>query len=389
MRELSRKVNCFTESRIRQMTILSNEYQAINLAQGFPEFDPPKELTEKLSKVAITGPHQYAPSWGAYNLRDAVAKKKSVELGRRIDPETEVLITCGSTEAMIDVMLTLFDPGDKVILFSPYYTSYLADAIVAQADPIFVELIGEDFTIDWKKLEDAFRKSPKAMILCNPLNPCGKVFTREELQRIANLAIQYDTYVVTDEVYEHIVFEPYHQEYMASLPNMFERTISCSSLSKTYSVTGWRIGYITAAASVIEEIRKIHDIMTVSAASPLQETAVVGLSFQKEYYEELQKIYTAKKKIFINGLDKIGLRHNDPQGTYFVMVDISEFGFDSDVDFCEFLVKEYGVAAVPGSSFFADRNHKWARFHFAKNDDTLYEVIERLSRLKSARGASA
>lgn len=382
MRGLSKKVELFTESRIRLMTILSNEYHAINLAQGFPEFAPPAELLERLSKVAHTGPHQYAPSWGAYNLREAVAAKKSRELGRKIDPEREVLITCGSTEAMIDVMLTIFDPGDKVVLFSPYYTSYAADAIVAQAEPIFVELKGEDFSIDWEELEGAFRHKPKAFLLCNPLNPCGKVFTREELEKIAELSIRYDTFVVTDEVYEHIVFEPYRQEYMASLPGMFERTISCSSLSKTYSVTGWRIGYITADADVIENIRKIHDFMTVSAASPLQEAAVTSLSFEPEYYEELRRIYTKKKELFLNGLDEIGFRHNDPQGTYFVMVDISEFGFEHDTDFCEYLVKHYGVAAVPGSSFFADGNSRWARFHFAKEDDTLQEVLKRLARLK-------
>lgn len=382
MPEVSSKVEKFSESMIRQMTILSNKHKAINLAQGFPEFDPPRELIESLEKAAVNGPHQYAPSWGAENFREAVAKKQSVSLKRKIDPLNEVLITCGSTEAMISVMLALFNPGDKVIIFSPYYTSYVADSILAQAEPIYVSLKEPEFNFDKDELEEAFKQKPKAIIICNPSNPCGKVFTREELLTIGNFAKKYDTFVITDEVYEHILYEPYKMTYFASLDGMFERTISCSSLSKTYSITGWRLGYVVAPKRIIEEVRKIHDFLTVSASSPLQEAAITGLQFNEEYYIKLQKLYTKKRDLFLKGLDSLGFKHTVPQGTYFVLVDISEFGYESDVEFCRLLVEKYKIAAVPGSSFFSDKNNKWIRLHFAKNEDTIKEVIRRLSRLR-------
>lgn len=386
MPKLSDKVGTFSESMIRQMTILSNKYNAINLAQGFPEFDPPKELIAALEKAAKEGPHQYAPSWGAENLRQAIAKKQSLNLEININPNTEVLVTCGSTEAMISVILTVCNPGDKVIIFSPYYTSYVADSILANVHAIYVDLKPPKFNFDERELEDAFKQKPKAIILCNPSNPSGKVFTKDELLTIGKLAEKYDTFVITDEVYEHIVYEPFKQVYFASLPGMFERTISCSSLSKTYSITGWRLGYVIASEKVIENVRKIHDFLTVSAASPLQEAAIAGLKFSEEYYEELRKTYTEKKNFFLNGLDEIGLKHTEPQGTYFVLVDISEFKYESDIKFCEFLVKEYGIAAVPGSSFFNEDVNNWIRLHFAKNKETLKEVLKRLARLKNNYG---
>lgn len=382
MLKLSDKVDKFSESMIRQMTILSNKYDAINLAQGFPEFNPPKKLNLALEKAAKEGPHQYAPSWGAENFREAIARKQSLSIEREIDPTTEVLVTCGSTEAMISVMLTVFNPGDKVIIFSPYYTSYVADAILVQAEPIFVPLKAPNFKFEERELEEAFKQKPKAIILCNPSNPCGKVFTREELIIIGNLAEKYNSFVITDEVYEHIIFKPFKQVYFASLPGMFSRTISCSSLSKTYSITGWRLGYVIAPKEIIENVRKIHDFLTVAAASPLQEAAIVGLNFNQDYYDELEKIYTEKKEYFLRGLDEIGLKHTNPEGTYFVLVDISEFGYKSDVEFCEFLVKEYGVAAVPGSCFFNENVNNWIRLHFAKNNETLTEVLVRLAKLK-------
>jgi aminotransferase len=384
MLKLNDKVNKFSESMIRQMTILSNKYNAINLAQGFPEFKPPEELTKALEKAAKEGPHQYAPSWGAENFREAIARKQSLSFERKIDPNNEVLVTCGSTEAMISVMLTVFNPGDKVIIFSPYYTSYVADSILAQAEPIFVSLKTPDFKFDETDLEEAFKQKPKAIILCNPSNPCGKVFSREELLIIGSLAEKYNSYVITDEVYEHIVYKPFKQVYFASLPGMFNRTISCSSLSKTYSITGWRLGYVIAPKEIIENVRKIHDFLTVAAASPLQEAAITGLNFNKDYYEELEKIYTEKKEYFLKGLDEIGLKHTNPEGTYFVLVDISEFGYKSDVEFCEFLVKEYGIGAVPGSSFFNENVNNWIRLHFAKNKETLNEVLRRLAKLKKS-----
>ncbi len=383
MPNLSNKVEKFSESKIRQMTILSNAYNADNLAQGFPEFDPPKELTKALEKAAKNGPHQYAPSWGAENFKEAIAEKEETSLKRKIDPTYEVLVTCGSTEAMISVMLTVFNPGDKVIIFSPYYTSYVSDSILAQVEPIFVSLKAPSFEFDIEELEEAFKQKPKAIILCNPSNPCGKVFTRKELLKIAQLAEKYDSFVITDEVYEHIIYKPYEHISFASLPRMFERTITCSSLSKTYSITGWRLGYVVAPKSIIENVRKVHDFLTVAAASPLQEAAIAGLKFNKEYYDELQKIYTEKKEFFLNGLDEIGFKHNNPQGTYFVLLDISEFGFKSDVKFCEYLVKKYKIGAVPGSSFFHDKNNNWIRLHFAKNRETLERVLRRLKELKN------
>lgn len=383
MPEVSRKVGRFSESMIRQMTILSNRYNAENLAQGFPEFDPPEELIKSLEKAAQYGPHQYAPSWGAENFREAVAVKQSRSLNKKINPDNEVLVTCGSTEAMISVMFALFNPGDKVIIFSPYYTSYVSDSILAGVDPVFVSLKGSEFNFDKDELEEAFKKKPKAIIICNPCNPCGKVFTKDELLTIAELAKKYDTFVITDEVYEHIIYEPYKQIYFASLPDMFERTISCSSLSKTYSITGWRLGYVVASKNIIEEVRKIHDFLTVCAPSPLQEAAITGLQFNEEYYENLKNIYTKKRDLFLKGLDELGFIHNIPQGTYFVLVNIDEFNYKSDVAFCEMLVKNYKIAAVPGSAFFYDGNRSWIRLHFAKNDETLKEVINRLRRLRS------
>ncbi|EHJ01835.1 aminotransferase class I and II [Clostridium sp. DL-VIII] len=384
MLSLSDKVEKFSESMIRQMTILANKYGAINLAQGFPEFDPSSKLILALEKAAKEGPHQYAPSWGAENFRQAIADKQSLSFGRRIDSNTEVLVTCGSTEAMISVMLTVFNPGDKVIIFSPYYTSYVADAILAQAEPIFVSLKAPNFNFEESELEEAFKQSPKAIILCNPSNPSGKVFTQKELIIIGNLAEKYNAFVITDEVYEHIVYKPFKQVYFASLPGMFESTISCSSLSKTYSITGWRLGYVIAPKKIIENVRKIHDFLTVAAPSPLQEAAITGLNFNDGYYDELQEVYTKKRDYFLKGLDEIGLKHTNPEGTYFVLVDISEFEYESDIEFCKFLVKEYGIAAVPGSSFFHEGGNNWVRMHFAKNNETLSEALRRLRNLKKS-----
>lgn len=388
MRKLSGKTGLFSESRIREMTILSNRHGAINLAQGFPEFDPPEPLKRSLEKISLTGPHQYTPNWGITRLREAIAAKQSKGFGRRIDPETEVLVTCGSTEAMISVMMAVFDPGDKVIVFSPYYNSYEANAVIAGAEPVFVPLKPPDFTFDGEALEDAFKTGAKALILCNPSNPSGKVFTRSELEYIAFLAEKYDAYVITDEVYEHIVYAPHTHISFASLPGMFERTVSCTSLSKTYSITGWRLGYVTAPYALLEQIRKFHDFFTVCAPSPLQEAAVTALSFPESYYAELQAVYTKKKTLFLSGLDSVGIPHPDPQGTYFVLADISKYRYESDLSFCRMLVAEYGVAAVPGSCFFAEDEQRLIRLHFAKNEDTLQTVIERFRKLDADHSRS-
>lgn len=319
MQSLSERTAGFTDSVIRRMTRVSMQYDAVNLSQGFPDFEPPKELLDRLAQVAYEDYHQYSITWGSQNFREALAAKQTYFMGRRIDPNTEIVTTCGSTEAII---------------------------------------------------------------LCNPSNPCGKVFTREELEIIAALAEKYDTYVITDEVYEHIVFAPNKHTYFATLPGMWERTLSCSSLSKTYSVTGWRLGYIIAPPEIIDRAKKVHDFLTVGAAAPLQEAVVTGLKMGQDYYDDLQAKYTHKKDLFLKGLDDLKIAHTDPQGAYYVLLDIAEFGYESDLAFCEDLAHYVGVGAVPGSSFFREPVNNLIRLHFAKKDETLLDALNRLEGLR-------
>lgn len=382
MPELSGRTENFTDSVIRRMTRVSLQYDAVNLSQGFPDFDPPKEILDRLAEVAHEDYHQYSITWGAQNFREALAEKQPKFMGRSIDPNSEIVVTCGSTEAMMAAMMTVTDPGDKVIVFSPFYENYGADAILSGAEPIYVPLYPPEFDFNPDELEAAFKQHPKALILCNPSNPCGKVFTYNELKFIADLAEKYDTFVITDEVYEHIVYAPNRHVYFATLPGMWERTISCSSLSKTYSITGWRLGYIIAPSNIIEVAKKVHDFLTVGAAAPLQEAAVTGLRFEDEYYDDLREKYTAKRDLFIKGLNDIGIKHTVPQGAYYVMLDISEFGFESDLEFCDVLARDVGVGAVPGSSFFREPVNNLIRLHFAKKDETLYEALNRLSDIR-------
>ena len=384
MQSLSERTANFTDSVIRRMTRISLKYGAVNLSQGFPDFDPPKEILDRLAEVAHEDFHQYSITWGAQNFRQALAEKQSRLMGFSIDPETEIVVTCGSTEAMMAAMMTVTNPGDKVIIFSPFYENYGADTILSGAEPIYVPLTPPAFTFDPEVLEDAFRQKPKALVLCNPSNPCGRVFTREELETIACLAKKYDTYVITDEVYEHIVYAPHRHIYFASLPDMRERTLSCSSLSKTYSITGWRLGYIIAPPEIIDRAKKVHDFLTVGAAAPLQEAVIPGLKFGQEYYDDLLAKYTRKKELFLRGLDDLGIVHNDPEGAYYVMLDISEFGYESDLTFCEDLAERVGVGAVPGSSFFKEPVNHLIRLHFAKKEETLREALDRLSGLRAA-----
>ena len=382
MPALSKRTKTFTDSVIRRMTRVSLKYDAVNLSQGFPDFEPPRELLDRLAEVTNEDFHQYSITWGAQNFREALAEKQSKLMGRKIDPNSEVVVTCGSTEAMMAAMMTVTDPGDKVIVFSPFYENYGADAILSGAEPIYVPLYPPEFNFNVDELEKAFKQHPKALILCNPSNPCGKVFTYDELKVIADLAEKYDTFVITDEVYEHIVYEPNKHIYFSSLPGMWERTISCSSLSKTYSITGWRLGYIIASAEVIENAKKVHDFLTVGAAAPLQEAAVTGLRFGEDYYKELTDKYTHKRDLFLKGLDDIGIRHTVPQGAYYILLDISEFGYESDLEFCEHLAERVGVGAVPGSSFFREPVNNLIRLHFAKRDDTLNEALNRLQDIR-------
>lgn len=384
MKPLSDKTAGFTDSVIRRMTRVSNQYGAINLSQGFPDFDPPKEITDKLSELAHIGPHQYATTWGSQTIREALARKQKHFSGMDVDPNQEIVVTCGGTEAMMAAMLTVCNPGDKVVVFSPFYENYGADAILSGAEPIYVPLVPPAFSFDPDMLEDAFRQpGVKALILCNPSNPSGKVFTREELTIIADLAKKYDLYVITDEVYEHILYKPHEHVYMATLPGMRERTIICSSLSKTYSITGWRIGYVIASPDITERVKKVHDFLTIGAAAPLMEAVVVGLNFGDEYYEELQQHYTHMKELFCGGLRNIGLSFVEPQGAYYVMVDISEFGYGNDYDFAVDLARKVGVGSVPGSSFFKEDVHDYVRFHFAKKDETLKAALDRLAEIRN------
>lgn len=384
MQMLSNRTNSFTDSLIRRMTRVSLQYNAVNLSQGFPDFNPPKAITDRLAEISGVGPHQYALTWGAQNFREALAEKQKRFMGINIDPDKEILVTCGSTEAMMCAMMTVCNPGDKVIIFSPFYENYGADTILTGAEPIYVQLEAPGFTFDPEKLEDAFRQNPKAIILCNPSNPTGRVFTREELTVIADLAKKYDTYVITDEVYEHIVYAPHEHVYMASLPGMFERTISCSSLSKTYSITGWRLGYMIAPEYIIDRAKKVHDFLTVGAAAPLMEAAVVGLKMGDDYYNDLLYTYDHKRKLFLNGLDRLEIAHSKPEGAYYVMVDVSEFkGYENDIEFCVKLAEKVGVGAVPGSAFFNIPEYRYIRLHFAKSEDMLNQALNKLEKMKS------
>ena len=382
MPELSKRTVGFTDSVIRRMTRVSNKYGAVNLSQGFPDFEPPKAILDRLAEVTKEDFHQYSITWGAQNFREALAEKQTRFMGRTIDPNGEIVVTCGSTEAMMAAMMSVTDPGDKVIVFSPFYENYGADTILSGAEPIYVPLVPPAFSFDPEVLEDAFRQHPKALILCNPSNPCGKVFTYDELKIIADLAEKYDTFVITDEVYEHIVYAPHKHVYFASLPGMWERTISCLSLSKTYSITGWRLGYVIAPPDIIDRVKKVHDFLTVGAAAPLQEAAVTGLRFGDDYYKWLEDKYTEKRNLFLKGLDDIGISHTVPEGAYYILLDISEFGYESDLDFCEKLAEYVGVGAVPGSSFFKEPENRYIRLHYAKKNETLESALERLNDIR-------
>ena len=385
MQGVSRKTQMFTDSVIRRMTRISLDCGAINLAQGFPDFDPPKELTDRLEEISARGPHQYPITMGAPNFRQALARKCGRFMGRTLNPDTEIVVTIGSTEAMVDTIFALTNPGDKIVMFSPYFENYRAQAIMADCEPIFVPLVPPTFNFDPNVLEEAFKQHPKAILICNPSNPSGKVFTEEELKLIAGLAVKYDVYVIMDEVYEHIVYAPHHHIYMNSLPGMWERTISCSSLSKTYSITGWRLGYAIAPQHLMDRIKQFHDFNTVGAPSVLMEAAIAGLDMPDSYYAEFGAHYTHMKELFTKGLDRIGIPYTDPQGAYFVLANIGQFlkKGQTDVEFCEEMARKVGVACVPGTSFFMEDVNDIVRVHFAKKDETLLEALNRLSDIKA------
>ena len=379
MQELSQRTSQFTDSVIRRMTRVSMQYGAINLSQGFPDFDPPEAIKARLAKAAAEGPHQYAITWGAPNFRAALAAKQSPRMQMDIDPETQIVVTCGSTEAMMCSVMTVTNPGDRVVIFSPFYENYGADAILCGATPTYVELQAPTFTFDEAELEAACAlPGTKALILCNPSNPTGHVFTRAELGFIAQMAEKYDLWVITDEVYEHIVYAPFEHVYFASLPGMAERTLSCSSLSKTYSMTGWRLGYVISTPEVIDRARKVHDFLTVGAAAPLMEAAVAGLELPQSYYDELTELYTHKRDLFCQGLRDVGFSFVEPQGAYYVMCDVSTLGYENDEECAVDLCRKVGVGAVPGSCFFNAPENRFVRFHFAKSDEVLKAALANL-----------
>lgn len=379
MQQLSQRTSEFTDSVIRRMTRVSMQYDAINLSQGFPDFDPPRAIEERLAKAAFEGPHQYAITWGAPNFRAALAAKQSPRMGIDIDPETQIVVTCGSTEAMMCSVMTVTNPGDRIVIFSPFYENYGADTILCGAEPTYVELYAPEFTFDEAELEAACAQpGTKALILCNPSNPTGHVFIKSELEFIARMAEKYDLWVITDEVYEHIVYAPHEHIYFASLPGMAERTLSCSSLSKTYSMTGWRLGYVIAAPEVIDRARKVHDFLTVGAAAPLMEAAVAGLEMPQSYYDEIAELYTHKRDLFCGGLRDLGFDFVEPQGAYYVMANVECLGYANDEDCAVDLCRKVGVGTVPGSCFFHAPENRFVRFHFAKSDEVLTAALERL-----------
>ncbi|HSK68073.1 MAG TPA: aminotransferase class I/II-fold pyridoxal phosphate-dependent enzyme [Candidatus Limnocylindria bacterium] len=387
MPQTSERTGRFTESVIRHMTRVSERFGAINLSQGFPDFDPPAELTAALEKAAREGPHQYEITYGATAFRQALCDKQGRALGRPVDPETEVVVTCGATEAMVCTMLAVVNPGDKVGIFSPFYENYGADAIIAGAESVFIPLVPPAWDVDWAALEAAFQAGIRALVVCNPSNPCGKVFTREELTRIGDLARRHNAWVITDEVYEHIVYPPMGHVRMASLPGMWDHTLTVGSLSKTYSITGWRLGWMVGPAFAVEAARKVHDFLTVGAAAPLQAAALPGLRAGDEYYRGLQELYGEKRALFHEGLLEAGIPHGVPQGAYYVLCDVGPFlslprfaGF-SDLKFCEWMAEHVGVAAVPGSSFFPQEGSTLIRLHFARSEASLREALGRLKKM--------
>jgi aminotransferase len=382
MPQTSRRTSVFTESLIREMTRVALRHNAINLSQGFPDNDPPPALVQAAKDAMDAGRHQYAITWGAPELRAALAAKLTRGLGQPVDADRELVVTCGATEAMMVAMMTVCDPGDRVGLFSPFYENYNADAILTGAQAVHVPLHPPDYRFDPAELRAAFASGLKAFILCNPSNPTGRVFTRAELGQIAALAEEFDTFVITDEVYEHIVYPPHRHVYFAALPGMAPRTLMCSSLSKTFAITGWRLGHLYAAPEVIAQARKVHDFLTIGAAAPLQHAVVTALNFPAGYYDELAAAYLNQRDILCGYLDRTGLAYTKPEGAYFVMLDVSPFGHASDVEFAHWMAREIGVAPVPGSSFFAYPENRFVRLHFARKPATLHAAGERLLKLK-------
>ncbi len=384
---LSAKAARFTESVIREMTRLAIQFGAINLAQGFPDFAAPAEIKRAAQEAIAADINQYAITWGAKSLRNAIAEKFAGTQGLEIDPEREITVCCGSTEAMMSAMLAVINPGDEVVVFEPFYENYGPDAILSGATPRFVKLHAPDWSFDRAELAAAFTPATKAIILNTPNNPTGKVFRREELEAIREQCIRANAFAITDEIYEHMLYDGARHISIATLDGMRDRTITINALSKTYSVTGWRVGWAIASPEVTSAIRKVHDFLTVGAAAPLQEAGAVALRMPPAYYENLAAGYLARRDKMLAILEEAGFRCFKPHGAYYIMTDISDFGFSDDVEFARYLVKEIGVAAVPGSSFYYNPagGRRQVRFTFCKTDPTLEEAGKRLGKLRSRR----
>jgi aminotransferase len=402
---ISKKAGSFTESVIREMTREAMKYGAVNLGQGFPDFAAPEDIKQKAMEAIAADHNQYAITWGVKSFRDAIARKTKWFLDLDVDAETEITVTCGSTEGMIAGMMATVDAGEEVIVFEPFYENYAPDAILSDAKPVHVPLYKDEsgWYFERDDLRAAFNEKTKAIIICNPNNPTGKVFTREELEFIAGLCAEFDALCFTDEIYEHIIYDKIQNLSdpkqpttdhrllttdhicMAQLDGMKERTIVVNSLSKTFSVTGWRVGYCIAPPEITNAIRKVHDFLTVGAANPLQHAGAYALSLPESYYNNLQKEYQKKRDFIVPVLQDAGFKCDFPDGAYYVMSDISDFGFKDDIEFTKYLIREIGVAVVPGSSFYHDKNlgKSQVRFCFCKKDETLEAAAERLQKLKT------
>ena len=388
-RHVSQKANSFTESVIREMTREAMKHGAVNLSQGFPDFSAPEDIKRKAMEAIAADVNQYAITWGAKDFRDAIAEKTRWYLGLDIDPETEITVTCGSTEGMIAAMMATVDPGEEVIVFEPFYENYAPDAILSDARPRHVPLRAPDWSFDREELRRTFNENTKAIIVCNPNNPTGKVFTQEEMEFIGGLCQEFDALCFTDEIYEHILYPRAGADIrhisMAQIDGMRDRTVIVNSMSKTYSVTGWRVGYCIAPPAITSGIRKVHDFLTVGAAAPLQMAGAYALSLPQEYYDALQSDYRERRDLLLPVLEAAGFKTFVPDGAYYIMTDISAFGFADDVEFTKHLIREVGVACVPGSSFYSvpALGQQQVRFCFCKKDETLHAAAERLAKLKS------
>ncbi|WP_376789683.1 pyridoxal phosphate-dependent aminotransferase [Thermoflexus sp.] len=386
MARVAERVKHFTESVIREMTRWAQHYGAINLAQGFPDFPAPEALKEAAVQAIREDYNQYAITWGSPRLRAAIAEKYRRFYGMELDPERHITVCCGATECMIATLLALLNPGDEVIIFEPFYENYGPDTWISAAKPVYVPLRPPSWTFDPDELRRAFSNRTRAIILNTPHNPTGHVFSEEELRWIAELCQRYGAYAITDEIYEHIVYDGHRHIPIATLPGMWERTVTISGMSKSYAVTGWRIGWCIAPEDLTDAIRKVHDFLTVGAPAPLQEASEVALRFPMDYYEQLRADYDRRRHLLVEALEELGFEVWWPQGAYYVMTDFRALGAEDDTAFAMRLVREIGVAVVPGSSFYAhpDRGRTQVRFAFCKREETLREAVARLRRLRAS-----